>query len=205
MVIVVLATLAGLLSTVIQDRQIDASAVGTATTLTAIRDAIAGASRIAPGATSYAADMRSYPRHIADLLRPPPAATPYDPNTRVGWRGPYLRAPTVPYQPSPVHGFSVAYGTPGHPVIDDHWRHDQDGIGWQSAIVLQYPDADDDGGEPTEAERLHVRIVSAGPDGILDTPGTSQGGTVDAFYPPLPLCGDDLVVYLRVADLRPAN
>ena len=45
-------------------------------------------------------------------------------------------------------------------------------------------------------ERAHGRLVSAGPNGVLETPP-------DALAPGRSACGDDVVSYLRMADPRP--
>ena len=203
MVIVILVTVAGLVTVRLSDPAEDPRFVGTETTMNAIRDAIVGRSAAgSPAVTGYLADMKAYPKQLPDLLRQPPGASPYDEQTQTGWRGPYLRAPTAVYQPNELFGFTEAYAQFGEPMVDDLFDHDEGSPAWKSPIVLQYPDLDGDGlPEEDHEDPLYVRLVSAGPNGILDTPQSHP--TIDVHYPPLSACGDDIVVYLRVADLRP--
>lgn len=103
------------------------------------------------------------PQDIAELFVPRVGwPTDFDPNTRLGWRGPYVMD-------------SGARDGANDPAILD---------GWGRPIVIQAPSA------------LTIRLVSAGADGILDTPPATA-------MPTLAACGDDLVLFLRTADTRP--
>ena len=177
--------------------------ITTQMTMRAIADSIHGTDRI-PG---YVADMHAAPTRIADLLRKPDGAQDYDVQTRTGWRGPYFLAPTAPYVPgklSPgdaynrfgchglIDGIDVPgdpYGCPNDPAVLD---------GWGQPIVLQFPDPDGSGPPVTADEAPYVRLVSAGPDGTIQTPRTGA----DARIPTLVECGDDLVLFLRMVDPR---
>ena len=82
------------------------------------------------------------------------ATITYDPACRRGWRGPYLSNPPVRYLLTPEAGFTNLYGENGDPVLPD---------GWGRPLVLQYAGL-------LPGSRLDVRLVSAGPDGVLTLP-----------------------------------
>lgn len=104
----------------------------------------------------------------------------YDPSIRRGWRGPYLSPSSGPrYQVRIDRGFTSRYGLDG-----DLATHD----GWAQPIVLQEPAVTS--GFP-DAWR-YARLVSAGPNGILDTPP-------DVLNPTAAERGDDLVQFLWVS------
>jgi hypothetical protein len=155
----------------------------------AIRTAILGdpARELASG---YQSDLRRFPESIADLFVRPAGVPDFDPITKHGWRGPYLATSTGTYAidvalPPPI-GFTAEYGLPGQPALLD---------AWSNPIVLQIPDPDGSGGPPDAEEQKHARLVSAGPDEILSMPRT-------AYFPAVAECGDDIVLYLTVPDLR---
>lgn len=139
--------------------------------LQTVREAICGSA----GAPGFLADMKFVPGfsnrlvRIGDLLEAPTnysAFTNFDRLTRRGWRGPY------------VQNVRIVEGTNGISVADP----------WGNPVVLQMPtnDLDDD-----ECWRC-ARLVSAGPDGILQTPA--------ATFPDRTARGDDLVLFLNRAD-----
>ena len=115
--------------------------------------------------------------------------TSYDPISRRGWRGPYLLHEGEGFKYAadgdrPVPGnFTHRYGETGDPAVMD---------GWGNPIVLQEPDADGDGLIDFDEAR-HVRLVSAGPDGVIDT-------DPDEMLPVPADRGDDLVLFLRIAE-----
>jgi len=186
-VVVVLAVLAALVRGAIDRTADEAHAATTMTTITCVRDAIVGNPKHA-ACRGFKADVLAMPRHLEDLLRPPlwlaPELLEYDVVKGVGWRGPYLRAPTFSYAVDPLSGFTLGYGEQGALVLHD---------AWSKPIVLQWPDPDFNGVDATD-ER-YVRVVSAGPNKKLETPTST-------YFPPLASCGDDLVLYLLVADQR---
>jgi len=103
------------------------------------------------------------------------------------WQGPYTMHTGAEYEfdDADAHGFTTQYGEPGDPVIYDAWGH---------PIVLQWPTTTTIPGvtDPAEIERiqrLHVRLVSAGADGYLDTPD-------DELLPDKDARDDDIVVFL---------
>ena len=179
MVIAVLAILAGLLlskfgalrfSVAGQDRS--AEQIATMATLGAVRSAIIGT----PGQPGLWQDLGEnsnlFPHTIADLFvntNMPPALQSFNPVTRLGWRGPYL----VPS--GTVYSNNDVYGAPGDPAVPDAWGH---------PIVLQIPDWQ------------HARLVSAGPNGVLDTPPADSSAASR---------NDDLILFLFVPDTNVVN
>lgn len=104
----------------------------------------------------------------------------YDPVTRRGWRGPYLLSPqnAPSYAVVPSHGFTSLYGQDGDPAPLD---------GWGRPIVLQQPILI--GGVISPSDLQDARLVSAGPNGVIDTP---HGVAV----PTAAQISDDLVIRL---------
>ncbi len=107
------------------------------------------------------------------------------------WQGPYLSHTGARYTITDAdgtgNGFTNRYGETDDPAVLDAWGR---------PIVLQVPDAGatdlpSELGEFTEAQirRLHVRLVSAGPNGRIDTPP-------DVLMPSAAERGDDLVLFL---------
>jgi len=115
----------------------------------------------------------------------------YDPISRRGWNGPYMkhgggRIHLDRLDASFIPGGINRYGVSGDPALLD---------GWGRPIVLQVPT--NPGTLLTEPElRIawrHARLVSAGPSGILNTPP-------DVLMPALNARGDDFVLFLSVPD-----
>jgi prepilin-type N-terminal cleavage/methylation domain-containing protein len=185
-VLVILATIAGLALTVVAPASVDARETATRVTLTNVRSAIDG---------PYRLNLGRVPDRLADLLRKPPGEPAYDAASQTGWNGPYVRVPLARYTagPSGAPGredfvdpsFTVDYGATGDPAIHDAYGR---------PIVLQVPDVDGDGVYSAD-ERRHVRVVSAGPDRVIDTP-------TNLLFPTLAQCNDDLVLFVTVADQR---
>jgi len=187
--------------------------------LQAIRDAFCGT----VGAPGFLADMQCVPgfsnrcMRIGNLLEAPtnlPAGTNYDRLARRGWRGPYVQnARLVDNTNEALRGLFPApddrrwetdatfaerrfypaagdYGTTNDPALADPWGN---------PFVLQMPTNDWD-----DAELLrYARVVSAGPDGELDTPcdklaGMGMGGIVANR-------GDDWVLFLKRTDVYEAE
>lgn len=83
----------------------------------------------------------------------------FDARSARGWNGPYIVEKTGRYKVDAVRNFTTAYGSgDGESPSSDPTILD----GWQRPIVIQVVD--------TSVRVLDVRIVSAGPDGVIDTP-----------------------------------
>jgi len=184
-VVTILAVAAGVVfmrgATIQAASQIDA----TRAILRNARDAIVG-SIDRPG---FFDDLGEPPAQVGDLFALPAAlpsgaaAAPFDPYAARGWNGPYLATATGLYALDAAHGFTASYGAAGAPALLDAWAH---------PIVLQHPSAP--GVAPALDDlKLLSRLVSAGPDGILDTPPPALGDAGAAGAAP---AGDDLLVYL---------
>lgn len=178
-VMAILVVLAGLVILEIGNFQEKASYATTKTTLNTVRDAINGAS----AGQGYRQDMRSFPTTqpteslpgtLASLYVAPAGATLYNPVTRLGWHGPYLSGDTGTFQINVGAGFTANYGAANDPAPVDAWNH---------PIVIQIPS------DPT-----YARLVSAGPDGTIQTPLT-------VLDPPTSMRGDDVVLFLLRPDL----
>lgn len=169
-VLSILAALASLLSPIFSGTIQDANATVTQRSLTTIRDAM----------LDYWADTKHIPmdgitttatqanRLSVDWLFSNPSSgdtlQDFDPHTQIGWRGRYLAAST---------GNEIAAGK--WLVVD----------AWNQEIVTQLVDP--------AAQMLDLRIVSGGPNGVIDIPaGTATTALTDL------LVGDDLYVALQL-------
>jgi hypothetical protein len=170
-----------------------AEQVGTEATMQQIRNVIMGTpSR--PGVWSDVGQRPEFfPRSVSELfVAAPPhfGMSRFDPSTGIGWRGPYFTNTTG------TDGF-------GNPTLVDAWGHvlviqvDFDGDGLVDSDVVDY---DGDGlADGNEAD--FARLVSAGPNGIIDTP-SNMAKVVPGTQLTLTDCSDDIVLFLRVADRR---
>jgi hypothetical protein len=142
--------------------------IATEQTLMQVRTAILGAEGQKGLWLDLAQREADLPQTIAELFVPRVGWSEFDPNTRLGWRGPYLLSSGARY------GVTDVYGNADDPAVLD---------GWGRSIVIQAPDAE------------HIRVVSKGEDGVLDTPPA-------VTMPTLAACGDDVLLFLRAADSR---
>lgn len=106
----------------------------------------------------------------------------YNPAIKLGWRGPYFQGTGATYPLVDTgKGFTSAYlptgGTKTYPVLLD---------GWGNPLVVQGPFAS---AVWSTAEVKRTRIVSAGPNGKLET------STLPAYYDS-PAVSDDIIVYI---------
>ena len=171
--------------------------IGTETTLSNIRDTF-----VSTGTTTGLwADMGHIPNRLPRtigqmfLSTPPLAGTPlFDPVTKIGWRGPYLKQATGLYPDiTDIHrmtgntwsadNFTANYGNEDDPILVDAWGN---------PIVLQI-DFDSDGTITTNEARA-ARLVSAGPDGVIDLELDDINDTQAQYLI------DDVVIYLRIVE-----
>jgi prepilin-type N-terminal cleavage/methylation domain-containing protein len=176
-VLAIVAVLAGFLVPQVSRFAADARRTAALATLVRLRDAIAGTEQT-PG---FEADVGRPPGKLADLLANPfapgdPLAA-WDPARRMGWRGPYVVG---------VGGYDAA----GDPAILDPWG---------SPVVLQFP-APGSYSDPADRDAF-ARLVSAGPDGVLQTPADAVFNGKP--WPAPDARGDDLVVFLHRNDTAP--
>ena len=163
--------------------------IATEESMRVIRDTIMGT----PDQTGVWADVGQrpamFPRDVAHLYSEYnaslsalyPGLVEFDATTAIGWRGPYLI---------------------GEPISLDGW-------GLPLAIQVNFDGSVDSSGLPSvdSTEARHARIVSAGENGIFDTPFDTNNmipGDGVGANPELTLaeCGDDIVLFFRVADER---
>ena len=189
-------------------------------TLHALRDAVVGSST----GCGYMTDMKCVPGFRSanlrthDLFEPSsyPAFATYDPEAQRGWRGPYLRAASVANTNALRNGLFPAanerrfegdrtflergffydslqsyYGATNDVAAADPWGN---------PIVFQIPPTSAFSLSANDAKQFRYgRLVSAGPDGVLQTPrdrlaGLQSDGTCA-------LRGDDLVLFLNRPDI----
>ena len=160
----------------------NAQAVATAASLRTVRETIVGTE----GRPGYLADMRCLPATMKDLFVKPAGAAAFDRFTARGWRGPYLAESTGKYVINSGRGFLDAYGDDDDPALLD---------GWGNPIVIQRPS--DASGADSATRDQFTRLVSAGPDGKIET-------SPDVLYPdPNTGRGDDVVLFLTRTDVAP--
>jgi len=101
------------------------------------------------------------------------------------WQGPYIRHGGTRYQVDTANGFTTTYGVGdndttgvrGDPAILDAWGR---------PIVIQEPN---DGNAGTTDDKTYTRLLSAGPNGVIDTPLTVTMANNTTR-------GDDVLIYL---------
>jgi len=178
----ILVVLAGLVLYRAGDAGAQARVDATIASEIAVRDAICG-TQSAPG---FLGDLGEIPIRTADLFEQPLAlpsgtsVTPFDRFTARGWNGPYLLRSTGRYQVAPPFGFTSFYGQDGDPAVIDPWGR---------PIVLQWPTVP---AISLDERQSFARLVSAGPDGVLNTPSNVLGPDLNDQSQ----VGDDVVVYL---------
>jgi len=160
--------------------------VATAATLNEVRDAIIGSSNRAGLWQDLGERPSLFPHVIADLFVTnnlssygvPPAHQHFDPMARLGWHGPYLVPGGKQYSINSDLGFTSVYGASNDPAVSDAWGR---------PIVLQIPTLDG------ALKWSYARLVSAGPDGKINTP-PNQLSPTDSDR------NDDVVLFLMVND-----
>lgn len=195
-VIAILAALAGLVVPMVGGSEDQSKETISTASLSGVRDGFVGSSS-SPGLYAdlrYTASFDAMALRVSDLLIQNTTLYPaYTPETRKGWRGPYVRGGfvlnTQPNMgsvfPAAAHKryegdatffdrgfFQFTYGTTGDPAVGDAWGN---------PIVLQIPlesafqwSKVASSSNPPQAEKDAIRwrfarVVSAGRDGVLDT------------------------------------
>ena len=160
--------------------------IATQATLNTVREAMAGEDGVIE---SLSHKCNALPREINDLLKEDapahmeeaaPELKNYDPVNKIGWHGPYVHA--------------TGRNETGEPTIVD---------GWGNELELQV-DFDQDG-TINQTESKFIRVVSAGPNGQIETPddiANMKPGENEFNELTLSECGDDLVMFLRYPDNR---
>lgn len=160
--------------------------IATQATLNTVREAMAGKDGVIE---SLSHKTNALPREIHELVQKDapehmienaPELQKYDPVNKIGWNGPYVH-PT-------------GRDETGEPTIID---------GWGNELELQV-DFDQDG-TIDQTESKYIRVVSAGPNGEIDTPqdiSNMKPGENEVNELTLSECGDDLVLFLRFPDNR---
>jgi prepilin-type N-terminal cleavage/methylation domain-containing protein len=160
--------------------------IATQATLNTVREAMAGEDGVIE---SLSHKTNALPREINELLmedapahmeEAAPELKNYDPVNKIGWRGPYVHA--------------TGRNETGEPTIVD---------GWGNELELQV-DFDQDG-TINQTESKFIRVVSAGPNGEIETPddiANMKPGENEVSELTLSECGDDLVMFLRYPDNR---
>lgn len=219
-VIGVLAVLASLLVLQADRTSEEAQLTGTRALLQTLREAFVGS----PAGPGYIADMKHFPGfdptqvRVKDLLEGAPS---FDPVAQRGWRGPYVSNVLLVRNTDPawqgrfpkandrrssadatflarhfyINASTSPYGIAGERAVADLWGN---------PVVLQVPPPEAFTDPSPEKQFKFARLVSAGPDGVLDTPRvdplagmTSDGKTVARE--------DDLVLFLNRADVYNEN
>ncbi len=150
----------------------------TETSMRAIQDAIIG-TESRPGAwTDLGRKPNLFPIDLSLLLsQVHPDAADFDPVTKIGWRGPYLK-------------------TGSSNLVD----------GWGNLLKIFIPDINQNS-KIDRSELQYARLVSAGADGILDTVESNledyiPGGSDPSTGLTLEECGDDVLLFFFIADTR---
>ena len=133
-----------------------------------------------PSATDITSGRSSHPQLHFLFESPSDPAADFDRFTNRGWNGPYLTHSGSRYEVS--GSFDSSFGATGDVSLVD---------GWGNAIVIQSPDLTGDGLDANEIQ--HSRLLSAGPNGVIDTPDS-------VLMPTLAQRQDDLVLFVLVAD-----
>ena len=112
---------------------------------------------------------------ISHLLEIPGSFASYDPDVGLGWNGPYLEADGKTYTVDTAAGFTTVYGSAAQLALRDTFiNQDFDGDGVEdsgSPFVIQEPTLlalEAMSSTYAIGELREVRVVSAGPNGILE-------------------------------------
>lgn len=114
-----------------------------------------------------------------------------NPATGIGWRGPYLQTGNGRYVVEPARGFTTRYGDETGPIPNTYPLGPDPAPldAWGNPIVIQEPQEDPSAQVIPDLLRLGTRLVSAGPNGIIDTPP-------GIWNPTQAERGDDIVLFI---------
>jgi prepilin-type N-terminal cleavage/methylation domain-containing protein len=163
--------------------------------LAAIRDAIVGT----PSQPGYYSDTGQYPNTLEDLFVQPAGIPAFNRDTGRGWRGPYLLNANAQYKvgnssdpsfisgpyPDPYGYWNSVTNTGDSAILD----------AWGNSIIIQWPTS----GTPTQNQAF-IRLISAGPNGVIDTPIVDSADSSETYYPLPADRGDDIVLFINHAD-----
>ena len=208
LVVMILAILAGLVIPLIGNftpgGEKSEKQIVTETSMIAIQDAILGTAT-SPGAW---ADLGQQPalfptqpfwltleyKQLSSLAPAIYAKGPFDPVTKIGWRGPYLKG-------SLVHDSNgeIVRDLEGNAFLQDAWNN---------SLTIFVPDTNSNG-VMDSSDITYARLVSTGENGLLQTEQENTtkydpSGTDPSTNTNLTLadCGDDLVLFFFVGDNR---
>jgi general secretion pathway protein G len=202
-VIAVLAIVAGFIIPLLNGFAASSKITTAQASLATIRDAIMGT----PDKPGYLSDTGQLPNTLADLFTQPPGMPSFNRDTNRGWRGPYLlnSTGTLSSANSP-QGFILgapvsSYTTPYGALASEPYGNTGDSViidPWGNVIFLQWPTS----GSSAAQNQEFVRLISAGPNGIIDTPQNylDTAVTPSLPYPPPTVRGDDIVLFLNHSD-----
>jgi len=215
LVLVILAAVAAMVIPLVGGLEISGKAkeaIVTETTMRKIRDAIMG-TRTKPGAwpdlgqrpEMFPSDPAILLQDLSAVQQTDPSIQGFDPVTKIGWRGPYFAQATGKFDLARLHSSfgDDRYGAAGGLALVDAWGNpiviqvDFNDSGVVDSLLVDY----DGDGVPDGNEADFARLVSAGPNGILDTPYDPnhvlpENLTSDEYV-------DDILLFLRRADTRP--
>lgn len=189
-VLSILVVLGGMAIRLVGTTRDDAQAVATDASLLAVRDAViqywADTKLVAFDGVATEAERFQ----LVWLFRNPVAGgsapdADYK-RQRIGWNGPYLMNPSGDYIVDAGRGFSTVYGDSGEATVLDAYPVLVGGVQRAgSPIVVQDVDPL---GTPRE-----IRLLSAGPNGIIDTPGNVSSDSLTSAD-----VGDDQFLTVRL-------
>jgi prepilin-type N-terminal cleavage/methylation domain-containing protein len=211
-VLVILVALAGIVVPLFSSSADNSRNEATLASMYRLRDVLIGSSNqpgylqdmrgvLIPSAQSATGQSTGIPDKLQDLFVQPTGAPNFDPNTKLGWRGPYLtntgavfnlKALDPSFNPTP------AYGTQSAPAILDAWGN---------PIVLQWPTTNDS----VDIRAQYVRLISAGPPSKQTAAGPvavigMPANILDPASIPASARGkNNLVLFLRVPDPNATN
>lgn len=178
MVLIIIGALAGLVVTQVGGAVERAESDSTVATMRTVHEAIEGymndqGELLLPDPLAKDS-ARSVAPQIRYLFINPDTETPeptFDPHTKRGWRGPYLKtqvdqvfltdAEAASRGLGDRSGFTDAFGLNDDPAVLD---------GWGNPLVIHHEDVTYESGGPFW--RIYY-LTSAGPDGLLETPPTT--------------------------------